>query len=71
MRKEICARPGDKWVEEALEYLSEKLKEMSKSAADAVKGQSTKSVSASVNDGSGSIYITTETIPNTTDGYYW
>ncbi|XP_074545503.1 eotaxin-like [Halichoeres trimaculatus] len=64
LRKEICVRPGDKWVMDALKYLSEKLKEKSKSAADADKSHSKTSVSTVVNDGSG-FYS------STTDGYYW
>ncbi|XP_034559261.1 C-C motif chemokine 8-like [Notolabrus celidotus] len=70
MRKEICAKRDDKWVDRALEFLSAKLKMMAKPVTDARGSPSQKRIS-SLNDGSETFSSTAETIPSSTDGLYW
>uniref|UniRef100_UPI0037E84E2E C-C motif chemokine 20-like n=1 Tax=Semicossyphus pulcher TaxID=241346 RepID=UPI0037E84E2E len=65
-KKEICATEKDEWVRRAMDYLSSKLKGMSKAA----EAQTKKRGKSSLNDGSGSFSSTTEPLPNSTEGFY-
>ncbi|XP_070701601.1 C-C motif chemokine 20-like [Pempheris klunzingeri] len=69
-KNEICATQKDEWVRKTLELLSSKLKRMSKASSAAGETQMNKSVTPPFIDGRGSFFSTTETFPNSTEGFY-
>ncbi|XP_070775616.1 C-C motif chemokine 17-like [Enoplosus armatus] len=69
-KNEVCATRKDEWVRKTLEFLSSKLKKMSKAGSAAGETQMGKRVHSSFKDGSGSFFSTTETSPNSTESFY-
>ncbi|KAM6989296.1 C-C motif chemokine 20-like [Tautogolabrus adspersus] len=65
-KQEICATQRDKWVRRLLDLLSLKLKKL----ANEGQTQTKKNVTHSFNHGSGSVFSTTETIADSTEGFY-
>ncbi|XP_041805754.1 C-C motif chemokine 17-like [Chelmon rostratus] len=69
-KNEICATRKDEWVRKNLELLSSKLKLMSKAGSAAGETLMKETVNPIFNDGSRSLFSTTETVPNSTESFY-